>query len=346
MKKTLLLAFLSALALIFQGCSRYEDYEGGYEDTPTGNFEALWHIMDTRYCFFDEKEKAFGLDWDSIYAKYRPSVSDDMSMLSLFEVMAAMVGELRDGHVNIYGPYDIARNWTWKTEWPDNFSEKVQELYLGDDYLIAGSGYCYRMLDDNTGYLAIQSFSNRISEGKLDAVLTYLTFCNGLIIDIRDNGGGNVSTAQMIASRFADKKTLVGYSRYKTGPGHNDFSEWNPSYIEPDNTHVRWLKPVAVLTNRGCFSAANDFAVMMKQMPRARLFGDTTGGGGGVPSSSELPCGWSVRFSSASTRDALGNDVENGIEPDERVEMTDLDVLKDPIIEAARQWIASYIVNP
>ena len=79
---------LGIMVLLTVSCSPFEDYEGGYEDTPVGNFDALWHIMDTRYCFFSVKKEQLGVDWDSVYAKYRPAVSDKMGYLSLFEVMA------------------------------------------------------------------------------------------------------------------------------------------------------------------------------------------------------------------------------------------------------------------
>lgn len=336
---------LGIMVLLTVSCSPFEDYEGGYEDTPVGNFDALWHIMDTRYCFFSVKKEQLGVDWDSVYAKYRPAVSDKMGYLSLFEVMANMLGELQDGHVNLYGPNDFSRNWHWESDYPENFSAEVQKLYLGDDYLIAGSGYSYTILDDNTGYITMSDFSSNLSDNRLDAVLSYFSICNGIIIDIRGNGGGSVELVERIASRFTNENVHVGYFCYKTGPGHDDFSERMPRSISPATGHKRWQKPVAVLTNRSCFSAANDFASIMKVMPKARLFGDRTGGGGGMPVSSELPCGWSVRFSSSPTFDADGNDIETGVDPDVFVSMTESDTESDPIIEAAREWIGSLIIN-
>ncbi|WP_438589109.1 S41 family peptidase [Duncaniella dubosii] len=56
-------------------------------------------------------------------------------------------------------------------------------------------------------------------------------------------------------------------------------------------------KTVIVLANRSTFSAANNFVSVMKLLPGVRVVGATTGGGSGMPYSSELPCGWSVRFS-------------------------------------------------
>lgn len=346
MRRLSIIAAAAAISLCLGSCSR-DDYDGGYPDTPTGNFDALWHIMDTRYCFFDLKQKELGVDWNQVYDKYRPSVSDKMSRVALFEVMASMLSELRDGHVNLYGTYDIARNWHWETDFPSNFNKEIRDRYLGDDYKIANSGYNYTVLNDNIGYLTIEDFSVNIGESRLDAVLDFLSICNGLIIDIRCNGGGNEQYASNIAARFTNERVLVGYTCYKTGPGHNDFSSLETRYIDPAIYHLRWQKPVALLVNRGCFSAANDFAAMMAEMPKVRLFGDRTGGGGGMPVSSELPCGWSVRFSSAPTFDARGNDIESGIEPHVVVNMTQSDMERgvDTIIETAREWINSMLVN-
>ena len=88
-----------------------------------------------------------------------------------------------------------------------------------------------------------------------------------------------------------------------------------------------WLKPVVVLVNQGVYSAANDFTLRMKGLPQVKIVGVKTGGGGGLPMSSELPNGWAVRFSSSRTYDADGADIEQGITPDV--------VLKDEIARGA-----------
>ena len=99
--------------------------EEEFADTPRGNFEALWKIMDERYCFFDYKSEEYGLDWDGVYAKYSPRISDGMTDDWLFEVLGDMLGELRDGHVNMYAPFDNARYWSWKEDYPANFSDSL-----------------------------------------------------------------------------------------------------------------------------------------------------------------------------------------------------------------------------
>jgi hypothetical protein len=308
-------------------------------DTAAGNFEALWQIIDEHYCFFEYKQHEYGLDWDEVYHKYKVRVNDQMTEPQLFEVLCDMLAELRDGHVNLSASYDYGRYWTWQEAFPKNYSNSLERKYLGTDYKIS-SGISYRVLDDNIGYIRYESFQNPIGEGNLDDVLSYLILCRGLIIDIRNNGGGDLTNAEKLAARFVSEKTLVGYMQHKTGTGHNDFSNLEAQYLEP-SSNLRWHKPVCVLTNRSVFSAANEFTSMMKALPQVRVVGDHTGGGSGMPMSSSLPNGWNVRFSACPMYDKDKRQTEFGIEPDYLIQLTDEDIAKgtDTIIEAARKLL-------
>lgn len=307
-----------------------------YDDTPNGNFEALWRIIDEHYCFFDYKEKEIGLNWDEVYQRYSKQFNSNMSRTQEFEVLANMLSELRDGHVNLYSSFDVGRNWSWREDYPQNFSDSLHRRYMGTDYRIAG-GLEYRILDDNIGYIYCGSFSNAIGEGNLNNILTYLAPCNGLIIDVRNNGGGQLTTAEKLASRFTNQELIVGYMQHKTGKGHNDFSAMQEQRLKPGNG-VRWQKKVAVLTNRSVYSAANEFVKYMRCCPQVTVIGDRTGGGAGLPFTSELPNGWGVRFSACPMYDKNKQSTEFGIAPDKQVGMTDADFAKgkDTIIEYAR----------
>ena len=46
--------------------------EEQFDNTPMGNFEALWKIIDEHYCFFDYKKAEYGLDWNEVYRRYQP----------------------------------------------------------------------------------------------------------------------------------------------------------------------------------------------------------------------------------------------------------------------------------
>lgn len=314
--------------------------EDEYADNPQGNFEALWTILDEHYCFFDYKYEQYGLDWDEVHSRYAAQINDYMTDEQLFEVLGNMLSELRDGHVNMYAAWDVVRNWSWKEDYPSNISDTILNKYLGTDYRIASS-LKYRVLDDNIGYVRCESFSSAPGSGNLDEVLYYLAPCNGLIIDIRDNGGGLLTAAEKLAARFTNDELLVGYMQHKTGTGHNDFSSMEEQRLKP-STGLRWQKDVVVLTNRGVYSAANEFVKYMRCCPNVTVVGDKTGGGAGLPYSNEIPIGWSIRFSACPMYDKNKQCTEFGIEPDHYVSLSSSDVMKgeDTIIEFARQLLS------
>lgn len=328
MKKILRLFSFLFLALSFTACVD----EDVYEDSPSGNFEALWKIMDEHYCFFQEK----GVDWDSVHVVYAPRFNAGMTDDQELEVLGNMLAELKDGHVNLFASFDYSRYWGFHEDYPKNYSDTLARHYLGTDYRIS-NGFKYRILDDNVGYLRVSSFEDTIGAGNLDDILLYLQPCLGIIIDLRDNGGGMLTAAEALAARFTDKEILVGYMRHKTGKGHNDFSDMEEQTLKPAKG-IRWHKPVVVLTNRSVYSAANEFVKYMRHCPHVTIVGDRTGGGAGLPFSSELPNGWSIRFSACPMYDTDKQSTENGIEPDIKVGLRTDDFLRgrDTMIETAR----------
>ena len=288
--------------------------EAEFDETPQGNLDALWTLIDQRYCFLSYKEKELGISWQEIHARYSSKLNEKMSRVQLFEVLCQMLSELKDGHVNISTSLDLGRNWSWKEDYPENLDRELRQQYLGTDYHI-GSGLKYTILPDNIAYVVYESFSDAIGEGNLSDMLYFLRLCNGMILDIRGNGGGELTNAEKLSKRFTNEKVLVGYMCHKTGTGHDDFSELQAEYIEPSND-IRWQKPVILLVNRSCYSAANIFVRNMKELPLVTVMGDQTGGGSGLPFSSELPIGWSIRFSASPSFDARKQQIEFGIEPD------------------------------
>lgn len=313
-----------------------------WDNDAAGNFDALWSVVDTHYCFFREKD----IDWDEIGRSYRARITPEMKEDEFFELCSDMLDELKDGHVNLNSWMGVSYYRKWWTDYPQNFNLRlVQEHYLDFDYT-SGGGIIYKILEDsNVGYVRYSSFALGAGDSFVDRMLYSMKDCDGLIIDIRDNGGGELTNADDFAAHFTDRKILAGYICHKTGPGHGDFSEPYPYYIDPRDAHVRWLKPVIVLTNRSTFSAANNFTALMKSLPHVRICGDTTGGGAGMPFTSEIPCGWSVRMSASPLYDPEGRLCENGIEPSEgmKVDMdpeavlSGHDTILDFAIEALRK---------
>lgn len=333
LKKIKYLLFVILSSPLISGCSDAIKFD----NNPRGNFDALWTILDENYCFFDYKS----INWDAVYKEYSPRIKNDMGNDALFKLMAEMLSELKDGHVNLIASHDMSRYWNWSEDFPANFDTSILKKYLGKEYSIAG-GMNYTILEDNIGYIYYGSFSRDVGSGNMSEILRQMSICKGIIIDVRNNGGGSLTNVERIASRFFNEKTLVGYISHKIGKGHSDFSDLYPKYINSYDK-IRYQKPVVVLTNRGCYSATNDFVNVMKHAPNAIIIGDKTGGGSGLPFSSELPNGWSVRFSASPMYNVNKEHIEFGIEPNIDVSIIESDKLKgiDTIIETARELIHS-----
>lgn len=330
-----IIAVVAAVGL--SGCHQIEEYD----NTTVGNFEMLWQLFDEHYCFFAEK----GVDWDAARAKYAPMAAKCRTQQQLFDVCAQMLDELRDGHVNLSSWFETYYYRAWWSDYPQNFDARViEQNYLNFNYKQLGP-VTFGILRDNVGYMRISNFDSGIGDSNMSAILREMQLTAGLIIDVRDNGGGSMDNVETIVRRFIKEKTLVGYIRHKTGPGHDDFSEPYAYYYAPPAGALVWGKPVVVLCNRSTFSAANNFVSVMKLLPGVTVAGATTGGGSGMPMSYELPCGWGVRMSACPVLDAQGNGTEFGVDPTPgfAVDITALDIAagRDPILERAVEKITN-----
>ncbi len=314
-----------------------QDWAINYDNTPQGNFDLLWKTVDQNYCFFEEK----GIDWNAVKKEYESLVSEKTSDEELFQICSSMLSKLKDGHVNLYSDFNTFRYWDWFLDYPQNFNwALVERNYLGKDYIIAGRLKAKNIR--NVGYCRYESFTDEITAANIHYAIKQLGNIKGLIIDIRDNGGGSVALVNEFASCFFSQKTLTGYVKYKEGPGHNDFSGFFPQYIEPDSS-IAFDGEIVILTNRLVYSAANDFVSTMKALPNVTIIGDVSGGGGGAPFSSELNNGWKFRVSRDPLFNSKKESIENGVIPDIKVDMNNEDEANgiDSIVEYAINYILS-----
>ncbi len=298
---------------------------------PVANFEYLWEEVDQKYSYFEHK----GVDWNRVYEDYRPRITEQMTGRELFDVLAEMLYELEDGHVNLSSSFDRSRNWDWYLDYPSNFNrEVVYRNYLGGDYLITGP--LHNQVIDSVLYIYYGSFAGEIREEHLDFLVERSQGLKGMIIDIRNNGGGSLRNGEMLASALVDEKVVYARKRIKNGPGKEDFSPWEAMTIEP-REGKRYEGPVVVLCNRSSYSASSLFAQMMKSLSHATLLGDHTGGGGGFPAYGELPNGWIYRVSVTQVLDLQGDHIEDGVAVDLRVDLDPGDERRgiDTIIEEA-----------
>jgi hypothetical protein len=304
--------------------------------TPNELFEQVWTFADQNYSFFEFK----GIDWNTVKQTYAAKISDGMDEEALFDTLANMLYLLRDGHVNLTSDFNRSRNWQWFLDYPPNFDYTLLERnYFMDGQQYVGSFLVYDFGD--VGYVFYDSFMGSVSNEDMDYVLEKFKDHKGLILDVRNNGGGSLFNVYTIANRFTDNEIDVAFERKKKGPGHEDFDEGTYLKLTPGDDSTAYTKPVVILTNRLCYSATNFMVTMMRELPNVTTIGDHTGGGGGIPTFTELSNGWVLRVSSSRLFTLDGFNVEGGIEPDIRVEQTDGDtnIGKDTILEFALNFL-------
>lgn len=325
MKSKLSLIIIALIA--FSSCKKTL-LEPEVSNDPITNFEELWKGYDEWYGLFDVK----GVDWQSIHDTYRPLVTDQTSDAELMEIFHSMIDPLNDSHVFIIttenepriesGIFDSLKVQT-------DFSLDVVQQHYVSDFKHYGAAVDYGTLPGNVGYIHLGDFipSEKFYEDALDQIFSELQSTNGIVIDIRDNPGGNDATAQYVAGRFAAERKLYMTTRKKEGPSHNDFTppfEW---YVEASGKS-QYTKPIVLLTSRWTGSAGETFTLAMNQLSNVTQLGDYTGGAFSDNISRELPNGWFYFISIGDYRAADGASYEGiGIKPDVELVNSKEDIL-------------------
>jgi hypothetical protein len=341
---------ITLLALLSTACGKWIVGDNP-RNTPRNNYAFFYQTVKENYSFFPEKE----VDWEALDRMYRPLVNDSISNDSLYTILSTMLYALKDGHVNLYVGHNRSRNADWYLDYPANFNAGfLNRHYWGKDY--QSTGPLLNTWLDSVGYIYYGSFSRSISKSNLDHVLNRFADAKGLIIDVRENGGGSMSNVWRWMERFVDTTMVMGTMDYKVGPNGDQFSKLDSFIVKPkvdyraraeaeakqkkkkkqkeeetdknensggpgtwavaDSTAMFLNKPIVVLINRHSYSATNFFSAFMSNLPNVTLVGDRSGGGGGIPVSFELPNGWKFRLSATRTFLPDGANIESGIEPD------------------------------
>ncbi len=134
------------------------------------------------------------------------------------------------------------------------------------------------ILPSNIGYIEFTTFAvpSPSARKTVHSAMQFISHTDGLIIDLRNNFGGNGEMLGEILSYFFPTKTYTGktYNRIE--------NKWTDSYIENKKEITNGLKlgmPLYILTSRRTFSAAESFAYTLQSMKKAVIIGNTSKGG-------------------------------------------------------------------
>jgi hypothetical protein len=296
-------------------------------DWSVADYDRAWTLVDSLYPYVEFKE----LDWAAVRTATRPRPDDTAE--SVYWSIVDMLYELRDGHVYLeadgspYLPYTVPR----RLRDQEAFSPHVVASYFDRELRSAiGGDILYQIHDDNTGYIYISSLVSEALPAAFETVMAYVLEADGIIIDVRHNGGGSARNSNEVVKWFIDAPMPKPVAYHE-----GRLLEFSP--LEPH--HTTYGSRVVVLVNGASFSEAERFAEMMKQVPRVTVVGDTTGGGScGGGDRFRLPNASVVSFGTYDYRRYDGLPWEwLGIPPDTRVPQTEQDIRqgRDPQLEHA-----------
>lgn len=147
------------------------------------------------------------------------------------------------------------------------------------------------ILPSNIGYIEFNAFANPspAASKTIKSAMQFVAHTDALIIDLRNNFGGNGITANEIAGYFFNTRTYTGRSFNRIE------NKWTDKYIDNKKTITGGLvlgMPVYILTSKRTFSAAEGLAYTLQSLRNSSIIGDTTRGGAHLTRSFSLGNGF------------------------------------------------------
>ena len=206
-----------------------------------------------------------------------------------------------------------------------------KEALLGDLLNELKDGHA-NLFDENDNYISYY----RSPRSLKNEVLLYVNETEGLIIDIRHNGGGSTNASDYFVSRLISE-TLEGSLWTRRGGGYFPLRYYYPA------GDFQYTRPTVLLINGKSYSTSEAMANLCKKIENITVIGDTTGGGGGVPDEKfDLPSGLKFRVPTRCAMRYDGEHVEwNGIPPDIRISQTKADI--DDNRDIQLEYAVSYL---
>jgi hypothetical protein len=281
-------------------------------DDPVTTFDVFWATFAENYNSFPRKN----IDPDALRDRYRSDVSADTDPEELVGIFQQMLRPLGDAHTSITGGgryFSGERPGTNQAS-SDDISAAVDDhlrLDLGVTAIetFAGDQIAYADLPEGRGYLRITGFDDysekdssfQASSAELKRVLdTVFTQARvdswrGLVIDVRDNTGGDDALALQVAARLTDTPYTAYSKQARNDPvDPTRYGRLQTVTVTPADS-PRYTGPLRVLTSDLTISAGETFVqAVMGRSPEPSRVGTPTQGVFGDVLECQLPNGWKV----------------------------------------------------
>lgn len=275
-------------------------------------FIQFWEKMNNQYVYWDRENT----DWNDVYDKYKPIfdnlTNNDVDKRKSIYYFKEMTSDLIDGHFlitfndklladSIINP-SMARKIK-STNFHDKYNyDEIVNSYLDPGFLsnkgnIIQNGTLLKAtagrINNNLLYFHCNFFSLKQSYSsndgnKLNEVLEYFfssikkdsNSIKGIILDLRNNSGGDIADLNFIAGKLIDQDIVFGYTRSKTGLGKLNYLPWLEAMIKHDSDyHV--TVPIVILGDNFSASLSETLIIALKTKKNCLFVGEQTYGATG-----------------------------------------------------------------
>ena len=320
-------------------------------------FDEFWNGMNTNYLYWDIDTT----NWDAVYKKYKPVFAHlDLKNKGDLQKSVGYFKEMTSGLVDSHFAISFTNNLIKdsfvfpalerKVKSP-NFHSPFFYISIDSNYLDKGfiSGDYFTLentklttvcgtIKDKILYFycsefALQEAFSSKTNNDVKTVLQYFfnllknkpSNIKGIIIDIRNNSGGNLEDLNFFIGHFIEKPLVFGQTHYKSSNGRLSFTPWINAIINPFPGSKELTVPIIVLADSHSISVAEAVTMAIHILPNSLFVGETTWGATGPITDNVLynsgqfsvPSFLSVYTSSAAFKNADGNSYEGvGFPPD------------------------------
>jgi carboxyl-terminal processing protease len=277
-------------------------------------FEDFWNGMNINYVFWSIDTT----NWDNMYKIYKPvfdnlNINDTNDVKKAISYFRQMTDGLVDSHYNIsftinpitdsfVNPAEDRKVLSSSFHNPFSYtsidtvnyfdSGFVTGFYtnVSNEKIFASSGTIGGeiLLFHCNGFSLQEAYQSATDNG-VKNVLQYFfgqllnlpASIKGIIIDVRNNGGGDVSDLNFLVGQLISKPLQFGYTRYKSGNGRLDYTPWITAVVTPQSTAIPINLPVIALADNFSISLAEATTMAIHTMPNGTFVGETTWGANG-----------------------------------------------------------------
>lgn len=304
--------FYIAVIILLFGCRKNLNNYQNTNQTFADVFNTFFNSMNKNYVFWDVDTT----NWDRMYKKYSPifdslNINNPQDVKKSVDYFREMTSGMVDGHYQIrfinasikdsfLYPF-LDRKILNKIHIPFAYNlidtQYFDSGYVSGNYINTNNevvnavsatiknkfvyfscnkfylSEAYKSTKNNLVRVAIENFIQKINN--------ISPTIKGIIIDVRNNVGGNIADLNFFLGKLVKKTTLIGSCRTKSDLGRLDYIPWIDVNVVSDNSVKKNDLPIYILTDAYTASLSEIFAMSIHALPNGKVIGEKTWGATG-----------------------------------------------------------------